>query len=446
LTQELLLRAEDILRAARRAGADDAEVFAQHAAAASAVVEKDDLQMARIHEESAFGVRAFVGDRVGFSSTDDLHKADEICHEAVLLARAAPRDPGNLLAPGSELPVVEGLYDPSAEEFTSDRAVERAIEMLEIAHAVDRRVLVGDAEFTARRSELCVANTRGVCAYERKSIFLHSIRVTARDGDLVSNMDFQFGATRRAASVDVGPAVRRACANALDSLGTGPGLSFRGKVLLSPQAVEAVLVPLLLFQLNGRNVLRRQSRWAEALGQSVAFRSLSLADDALIPAGEASAAFDREGLAHAPITLIEQGRLCAFLHNVYSSALLGQINSAHAVGSARSIPGIGPTNLAIAPGSVSQEDLIADTRKGLLVTRFSGNVDPVSGDFSGVAKGASLIECGKISRAVHGTLIAGNLFEALRSPLDLTRERETFFGLTLPTIRLADVSVTASPG
>jgi hypothetical protein len=43
-------------------------------------------------------------------------------------------------------------------------------------------------------------------------------------------------------------------------------------------------------------------------------------------------------------------------------------------------------------------------------------------------------------------LIAGNLFEALRSPLDLTRERETFFGLTLPTIRLADVSVTASPG
>jgi PmbA protein len=316
--------------------------------------------------------------------------------------------------------------------------------MLRIAESIDRRLTIGDAEFDASRSELAVVSTRGVSAHERRALFLHSVLATAKDGEKVSNMDYQFGATRRVASIDVAPAVRLACRNALDSLGASPGISFRGAVLLSPQAVQTMLIPLVLFQLNGRNVLRRQSRWGECVGRPVATEGLSLVDDPRLPGGVGSSAFDREGVPRAALTLIDGGVVASLLHNTYSSVSLGVKNTAHAAGSARTVPGIGPTNLEILPGQPSLDELIADTRRGILVARFSGNVDPVSGDFSGVAKAARLVEDGRVDRAVRGTLIAGNLFDALRTVSGITRERESIHNFTLPTIRLEDVSVTSS--
>lgn len=82
-------------------------------------------------------------------------------------------------------------------------------------------------------------------------------------------------------------------------------------------------------------------------------------------------------------------------------------------------------------------------KQGLLMTRFSGTVDPISGDFSGVAKGAYLIEHGGIKRPVTGILVAGNGFEALKSLSGISQERERVLNVSLPYLRLKGVSVTA---
>ena len=257
-------------------------------------------------------------------------------------------------------------------------------------------------------------------------------------------MDYQFGATRRVREIDVEPIVRQASQNALDSLGAKPlGSSFRGPILLSPQAAETLLVGLILYQVNARNALLRQSRWGDSLGREVAASTLTVVDDGRRSGGVAASAFDREGMPHAAVAILERGVLASLLHNAYSAAGLAQQNTAHAVGSAQTVPAIGPTNLEILPGSASRDDLVSEIRQGLLVTRFSGNVDPVSGDFSGVAKGAQLIENGHATRAVSGTLIAGNVFECLRSLSGISRERETIVNLTLPYVRVEGVSVTA---
>ncbi|MDD4903693.1 MAG: TldD/PmbA family protein [Candidatus Bipolaricaulis sp.] len=439
----LIERCEAGVAALLRLGATDAEIYGQSARTMSATIEKHDLQMARMQEETAFGIRALVGDRIGFASTNDIEDLQRACREAVTLAKASPGDPHNALPEGTPVVPVEKLYDPESERFTADRVVERAIEMLCIAEAIDRRVILGDGEFVAKRGERAVANSRGVAAAERSSLFLYSALATAKDGDRVSNMDYQFGATRSVAGIDVEPIVRRASRNALDSLGAEPGRSsFRGPVLLSPQAVEPLLIALLLYQTNARNVLRRQSRWGDAVGHRVAAPALTVVDDGRLPGGVATSAFDREGVPHAPITVIEQGTLAVLLHNSYSARALAQPNTAHAAGSAQSVPGIGPTNLTILPGTASKESLLSEMRRGLLVTRFSGNLDPVSGDFSGVAKGAHLVENGRVTHAVSGTLIAGNAFECLENLSGISCEQEAVLNLTLPYVRVEGVSVT----
>ena len=432
------------IAAARRFGATDAEVYGISADTTTATIEKHDLLMAKTQRETAFGVRALVGNQVGFASTNDVSDLERACREAALLAKASPGDPSNVLPASGPIVPVDGLYDVDAERYTTDRAVREAIGILEIAEAIDRRILIGDGEFSFRRSERAVANTRGVGTDERTSLFLYSVLATAKDGERVSNMDYQFGATRRVDRIDVEPIVRRACRNALDSLGAEPcGASFRGSVLLSPQAVESLLVGLILFQVNARNAVRRQARWADCLGQRVAAPTLTVVDDGRLPGGVAASAFDREGSPHARLTILEEGKLVSLLHNAYSATALGQQNTGHAAGSAQSVPAIGPTNLTILPGSATKDELVSEIRQGLLVTRFSGNVDPVSGDFSGVAKGAQLISNGRLERAVTGTLIAGNVFECLETLSGVSREQETIVNLTLPYVRVERVSVTA---
>ncbi len=438
----LLDRCQEALDLARKHGADQAEVFGEATRTITSTVEKDDLQISKSTQETRIGLRAFIGSQVGFASTNDLMQLEKAAADAVTLAKASPGDPHNVLPEPADSPSVEGLHDPAADAFSTADAVQQAIRMLEAAKSVDPRVIVGEGEFEAETRRRVLVNSRGIEAEELGSLFTYGVLTTARDGDAVSNMAFRFDATRNVGDIDVEPPARQSSRDALGSLGAKPGESFKGQVLLDPYAIISLFAPLQ-FQLNARNVLRGMSRWKEALGESVATSEFTLVDDGLLAGGVATASFDREGTPHRRLPLIEGGVLRSFMHDAYTAHAMNATNTGHAAGSAGRPPAIGPTNFTILPGEVAKQDLISEIKRGLLVTRFSGNADPVSGDFSGVAKAAHLIVDGKIDRAVSGTMIAGNVFEALKNLSGISRETERLFNYTFPSLRLEDVSITA---
>lgn len=439
----LMQQCQQALDSTRRCGADQAEVFAQVQRNITVEIEKGDVQISKSQQETMIGVRAVVGHRIGFSCTNTADEIEEICTDAVRLAKASPEDPNNELPEPSGFEPVPDLYDPAAETFLAADAVQRAIDILRIAAEFDRRVIVGGGSMSVDVTERCIVNSHGLAAGERGSLFSYYALTTARDKERVSNMAFDFGASRSVAGIDLEPVVRRACEQAVGSLGATKGESFSGQVLLSPAAALSILGGLLVFQANAKNVLRGTSRWGDRVGQSVAHSSLTVIDDGRLPGGVATAAFDREGVPHERRELIRDGQLLSLLHNSYTARAMSAQNTAHASGGARSIPGIGPTNLAILPGETPKDDLIREMDRGLLVTRYSGHADPISGDFSGVAKGAFLIKNGKIDRPVSGTLIAGNAFEALQRLSGISSETEQVFAYVLPYLRLENVSVTA---
>ncbi len=433
----------DALDRTKQKGADEAEVYGESVRTLTVAIEKNDLQVSRAQKETMIGVRAFSGSSVGFASTNDPKTINETCADAITLAKASPRDENNVLPQHEETKYVSGIYDPASEEFKIESAIEQAVRMLDIARSIDKRLILGNGEFSVHIATRALINSSGVSWEEPESLFVYYALATAHDGEKVSNMDYQFDATRRADAIDVEPITRRACENALGSLGAKKGVSFNGQIVLSPNAAQSLLASLILFQANAKNVLRGMSRWKDALGSTVASDLISVVDDGRLPNGVGTASFDREGVAHKRLELITNGKLASFMHNTYTATALGLENTGHAAGSARSVPGIGPSNFEILPGDKSKDQLISEIDKGVLVTRFSGRADPVSGDFSGVAKGGYLIENGRIARPISGTLIAGNAFEALKSLSGVSRERERVFSLTLPYLRLEGISVTA---
>lgn len=443
MNSKLIDLCQDALDRTKQKGADEVEVYGESVRTITVVIEKNDLQVSRSQAETMIGVRAFSDRRVGFASTNDPKTIDEACTDAFTLAKASPVDENNVLPRHEESEYVSGIYDPAAEEFRIEEAIEQAVRMLDIARSIDKRLILGDGEFSVHIGTRALVNSNGLSWEEPESLFAYFALATAREGERVSNMDYQFDATRRADAIDVEPITRRACENALGSLGAKKGISFNGQVILSPNAAQSLFASLILFQANAKNVLRGMSRWKDMLGSSVASDLISVVDDGRLPNGVGTASFDREGVAHKRLELITNGKLASFMHNTYTAMALKMENTGHAAGSARSVPGIGPSNFEILPGNKSKDELIAEIDKGVLVTRFSGRADPVSGDFSGVAKGGYLIENGHVSRPIRGTLIAGNAFEALKSLSGVSREQERIFSLTLPYLRLEGISVTA---
>jgi PmbA protein len=436
-------RCQEALKLTQANGADEVEVFAQTVHAISADIEKHDLQTSSSQQETMVGIRALVNQQVGFACTNVLDDLDATCADAVKLAKASPRDENNVLAEPVALEPVRDLYDSQSESFSVSDAVEQTIRMIETADAIDPRLVVGGGSFSANRQIRCIVTSKGVDLAEMSSLYTYYALATAKDGNKVSNMAFHFDACHFVEGIDVVPIATRACQDALGSLGAEKGESFVGPIILSPSAVQAVLVNLFAFQLNAKNAVRGSSRWGISLGEIVAPSSLTVTDNGRLPGGVATQSFDREGMPHSEITLIESGRTAALMHNGYTSAAMGADNTSHASGSARSTPGIGPTNLSITPGDVSKDELIGDIRQGLLVNRFSGSSNPISGDFSGVAKAATLIKDGKLVRPVTGTLIAGNVFEILKNLSGVSSETERTFSATLPYLRLEGISVTA---
>jgi PmbA protein len=82
-------------------------------------------------------------------------------------------------------------------------------------------------------------------------------------------------------------------------------------------------------------------------------------------------------------------------------------------------------------------------KNGIIISRFSGNVNPVNGDFSGVVKGGRLVKNGTIEHAVKEVMVAGNVFEALRRLDGVSRERKVIYDSILPYMRFDGISFTA---
>jgi len=258
----------------------------------------------------------------------------------------------------------------------------------------------------------------------------------------VSSFAYEFDGVRFVDEIDTQKCANDLARKVIDSLGATKGESFKGQVVLSPESVGSLIASAILFSVNANNVQKGMSRWRGKLGTQVASSSLTVEDNGLIPGGLGSSAFDREGLPHSPLTIIEQGKLNAYMYNTYSALKEKRSSTGHASGSTSSVPDIGPTNFTIKQGKISKDNLIKDVKQGILVTRFSGFPSPVTGEFSGVVKGGWLIKNGKLTVPLCETLIQGNIYDLLPKISAISKERQKVMTFLFPWILIDDVSVT----
>jgi PmbA protein len=441
-----LSRLDTALAAARAAGADAADAVYLGDGASHVSVRLGALEDIGRAEGEEVGLRVFVGNRSASVSSSDLTPTAlaEAASRAVAMARLAPDDPFAGLAPADRLATGE-LPDFDIDDPTDISAADlklRALACEDEARAIAGITNSEGASASAGVVVMALATSTGFRGARRSTSHSLSASVVAGTGSDMQR-DYAWHSARHLADVespdDIG---RRAGTRAVQRLNPVKLASASLPVLFDPR-VSASLLGHLVGAVTGSAIARGTSFLKDRLGQRILPAGLHLIDNPRRLRGLRSRGFDGEGMPTARTAIIDDGVLTNWLMDVASANQLGLSPTGHASRGAAGPPGAGTTNLHLEGGSVSRADLIADIKRGVLVTELIGmGVNGLTGDYSRGASGF-LIENGEITQPVAEITIAGNLitmFAAMIAADDLSFRHAS----NAPTLRIDGMMVAGS--
>ena len=219
-----------------------------------------------------------------------------------------------------------------------------------------------------------------------------------------------------------------------------PSPSGRSPVLFTSKAAD-MLWGTVQSALNGKHILEKASPWADRLGKPVIAPTLTLYQNPA--AGPYSCPFDDEGQPTQSLVFIENG----ILRNFYSDRTTGrQLNSSSTGNGFR--PGLGsyPTpglfNFLIQPGDLSLLDLISKMDDGLIIDQMLGSCSGLSGDFSINVDLGYRVKNGQIIGRVKDTMVAGNVYTALKQVVQLGGDADWNGSCYTPSLIVEGLSIT----
>jgi PmbA protein len=416
---ELSAVAHRAVEAATAAGATDAEAYVQREAGRTVRVHGGEVESLTAAVQSGVGIRAWVGHRVGYAYGTDFSEAGAKAIAARAAEAAAVADEDEFASPPqpAEFEALPGLSDPSVGEWEAARVAELAIAVERTALESDPRlVAVEYAVYADADEQIAIASSTGVAGEFETSSCYGYLQALA-EGDGARETGLGFGLARGPRGLDPEEIGREGARRALEMIGAGKPQSRSCPVVLD-ETVAASFVGLIGGGLSARAVQRGRSPLAGRLDEEVASGAFALHDDGRAPQGTASAPFDGEGVPHRRTALIEDGRLLSYLYDTYAANREGGASTGSAARSGyRSLPAASASNLIVAPGSHSLEQLLSEAGDGVYVNDVAGlhsGVNPVTGFFSVGASGR-MIRGGALAEPVREFTIAGELVAMLRA-------------------------------
>jgi PmbA protein len=439
---DLAANAERLVAAARRAGADQADALAVRAVSLSVDVRDGAVEESQRAEGDDLGLRVLVGKRQAVVSTNDL-RADgfvALAERAVAMARAAPEDRFAGLADASllakEFPALD-LLDPDIPAVGALEALAREAEQAGLAVAGVTKS--GGASASAGISGLVLVTSHGFSGTTIAS--RHGVAMTAIAGEGTGmERDYDFSSTLHASDLEPAEVIgRRAGERAIKRLNPRKVATRRLPVVFDSR-VSGSLVGHLTSAVNGSPIARKTSFLRDKLGAQIFPAGITIIDDPLRPRGLRSRPFDAEGVAGQRLALVQNGVLTSWILDSATARELDMKTTGHAQRGVSSTPSPGPSNLHLAPGAKTPDELIADIEEGLYVTDVIGmGVNLVSGDYSRGASGF-WIEKGQCTYAVSEVTIAGHLLEMFRS-LEPANDLQFRYGTNAPSLRVEGLTV-----
>jgi PmbA protein len=427
-------------RAGRKA--DKAEVLFSEYETTRVSFKAGELHQATIVDGRGVGLRTFAGSRVGYASTTDFEKIDDLL-ESSLAASRYGREAEYVLPDGAADYRDVNTYDEAAAKISPREMVALGEQTVEKIASADPRYLV-DVEVERAVGRTRLANTAGFDRTQDRTSYDFAVIVqrTAED-DIFYHYDYDASLAR---DFDEAAVVRRL----LDTLTWADDVvdikTGKMDLIFDPGEVPTLLFPILTC-VNGAYVVDDSSALAGRLGQQIVDPRFSLVDDATDAFGFMAGPFDGEGTPARRTAVVERGVLTAYLTDLATAWRLGTASTGHARRALTQPPSPGASNVIVEPGEKTAAELLADVKKGIRVLHTAGGSmgNLRGGELSATAAYALKVENGEVVGRVKDCIFGGNVFEMLKQRLrGISSDARRSHGHYLaPTVIIADQTITA---
>lgn len=452
--------AQDVVKAAMRSGADEAEVYLQTGDEFSVNVRLKEVETLTQAASKGLGLRVFVDKRMAFASTTDFggEVISDMVKTTVQLAKSASRDRFNGLPdPGSPritpdqvrggagrpgvVPQLD-LFDPSIADMPTDRKIEVARETENAAFAYDSRITNSyGAGFSNHSGESVIANSNGILyTNSGTSCGIWCGPLAEQDGE--KEIGSYWSGKRFLSQIETPEYVgREAAKRAVNKLGARKIETQKAPVVFD-WSVASMLWGSVFDALDGDSAHRGMSFLRRKLEKRVASKLVTLIDDPLMPSGLGSMPFDGEGMLTSCKTVIDEGILKMYFYDSRTARKYGAIPSGNCRRGYSGAPSVGPTNFYLRQTDVTPEEIIGGISNGFYVTETMGHgVSIVTGDFSVGASGM-WIKDGELAFPVHEVTIAGNMLDMMQDVEQVANDAKFMSSIVSPTFKIAEMTIS----
>lgn len=310
-------------------------------------------------------LKTILGKRISSVMANDISEEtiQNLIQTGLKLAKIAEENPDFVSLPEPEpIPRITGLYVRDTAECTAKRRAEIVKEIIDSAHSISKNVDSVSGALTTSTGEYCIVNSLGVNAYTKLTAADVNVTVIAKDGDS-EGFGYSEGISRNVKALDPKALGIEAAERAVKSL--HPVLIEPGEyeVILEPYAVQTALA----YTAQGFSAEAYQNGMSfmnDVMGKKVMSENFNVWDDGTDKTGMA-VPFDAEGVPKKKVILIENGVPKGLVYDSFTAHKEGKKSTGH---SGRFAPM--PSHIFIKPGDATKDEMIKETKKGILVTYF----------------------------------------------------------------------------
>jgi len=404
-----------------------------------------------------YGIRLIHQKKIASIQTTNKEKITDSIDEGLKIAlKLKSREFWRGLPDKKEVTQLEGTFDQKLKDISGSKAADIAQNMINSSENKKIDTITGSLNIVYEDFEL--GNSKGL-NFNHKSTYISGIiNAESEQSTLpVSGIGHACGRTLSKFSPEqIGSDAKKMC---IESINPQKINSDKYSIIFDPYSVGELLSFVVASNFNFKTLSEKKSCFSNNFKNKISVDEFNLIDDPHIPEGIGTKAIDDEGVKTKKIKLIENGIFENVFSNSYDSYKEGgKESSGNAIRmgspmgrSADPIPISAPHNLTVTPGNTSQEDMIKDTKHGLLVGRlwYTYAVNPIKGDFSCTARsGIRIIENGKIKGPGKSVRIVHNLTTLLKNISSIGNDQRRVIQWAslpsiTPSIKVENISVNS---
>ncbi len=293
-------------------------------------------------------------------------------------------------------------------------------EMNEAARAVSGDIRQVTVTYMEKEQDVFILSDLGTSAAEKRVYTSFVVQVTASRGGRIESAHAVISGRKGYEIIDrekVRQKVISTASLAVRQLGVDKKINGIMTAVISASAGGTMIHEAVGHSLEADLIQKDLSEYKEKKGTIIASPVITVIDDATLPGSRGSLLFDDEGVPARRKVLVRNGRLMEFMHSRETALKSGEEltgNGRRESYRFKPIPRM--TNTMIAPGEGTPEELIKETKKGILVKRMGGGqVNTVTGEFIFEVREGYLIENGCISEPLRDATLMGKSSAVLNS-------------------------------